>query len=150
MTIKKVDPCSECGSRSKDIHHWTCGMQTVEQAILNHKIYRVRMQEEVLRNIKAYQRRGKQITFWQGKFAMVKHENNVLRKKVEKLQRQLFKAYEFKEESREDNEYVGQVSVQSRCRGIIPPVAEVKENQLNIYWWDNIPELRSRKETMES
>jgi hypothetical protein len=39
----------------------------------------------VARLTKAIRRQRELVTFWQGKFAMVKHENNKLRRKVEAL-----------------------------------------------------------------
>jgi hypothetical protein len=70
-------PCGECGLYEPD-HRLTCGMQTIEQRAARAVILQQQTQSR-LRRIMALEG---SVTFWQGKYSIVKHENNKLRRKV--------------------------------------------------------------------
>lgn len=73
-------PCKECGSYDNERHHPYCSKASDEQKIRGYlDYYEAWLRENAERN-KMYTRLSKDITFWQGKYRIVKHENNKLRK----------------------------------------------------------------------
>ncbi len=77
------EKCPECGAYqiSSNSHSITCSLQDWKETAL-------RYYNAWLRDSKALtevrHRSFNQVTFWQGKFHAVKHENNQLRKKLKK------------------------------------------------------------------
>jgi hypothetical protein len=78
-------PCPECGTYDASHHIPTCSLQTVEQKAALMMLY---YQEWILtheRWMKNSRRLREMLTFWQGKHAILKQENNALRKKIKSL-----------------------------------------------------------------
>ena len=75
-------PCPECGSYDTDSHTPFCSQQTIEQLRKQVKIY----YDAWLTNQNSYthnrRRMNEEITKWRGKNAILRHENNQLRKKL--------------------------------------------------------------------
>ncbi len=86
-----TNPCPKCQCYGS--HHYTCEDATIEQvresAVLYHKAWlgietphreEVKALREVIQEWR--RKRDAEVTFWQGKFSIVKTENNALRKKL--------------------------------------------------------------------
>lgn len=71
-------PCSECGSYDAESHLHTCSHASRETLLKT-----IAAGKEVVNKYAEWLRRSQeQVTFWQGKFRIVKHENNKLRSKL--------------------------------------------------------------------
>lgn len=85
MTADNPEPvrCPECeayGGR----HCFNCSLQTVEQEIAWGPHYHARWTEQIKLNGEYGIRLRKEVTLWQGKHALLRHENNKLRSKLRK------------------------------------------------------------------
>ena len=87
MAIKADWRCSECSTAYRNRHHHDCSQQTQVERIK-------RLRETLAMNVDARLHAEKQFKrwneiagFWHGKYAIVKNENNVLRRKVSKQRR---------------------------------------------------------------
>jgi hypothetical protein len=77
--------CDECRSPD-DIHHSvTCSKATAERRAELYKAYYEMMQRTQQHNTRAFNLLRDRVTFWQGKCAILKRENNALRRKLAKL-----------------------------------------------------------------
>ncbi len=72
-------PCHECGAYHG--HSYTCSHLTLEQA----KEYLLDCSRGLKRSHESWLHLRREVTFWQGKFHMVRHENNKLRKNNRRL-----------------------------------------------------------------
>ena len=75
-------PCEECGSFDHDNHHPRCSKKSDKEKIRGFIEYYeawLKIREETDRIIERFR---KKITFWEGKYKIVKQENNALRKKL--------------------------------------------------------------------
>jgi hypothetical protein len=75
-------PCEECGSYDSENHHPKCGKKSDEEKIREFSYYYEVWLDTNDQLIKLIKKRAEEITFWQGKYRMVKHENNKLRRKL--------------------------------------------------------------------
>lgn len=75
--------CPECGTGS-GLHCSECSLQTVEQKIAWGPYFYALWREQMKRNAESQIRLLRLVTLWQGKHAMLRHENNKLRKKLMK------------------------------------------------------------------
>lgn len=82
LTERARCPDPKCGAYEG--HHVLCDLQSVEHKASQAVAYYYAWLEEHKRYSSLYDRHKKGVTFWQGKFRMVKHENNTLRKKLNK------------------------------------------------------------------
>lgn len=72
----KAEKCPECNALKG--HSITCSLQSVEEKAAQTMIYyNAWLHAQVVS-----QRLKAQVTFWQGKHAMLRHENNKLRKRL--------------------------------------------------------------------
>lgn len=76
------EKCSECGSYGR--HSPICNEQTLEEAKENTHHYYNAWLKQLDRDRTSSGKLRKQLIFMQGKYMMVKHENNKLRNKVYK------------------------------------------------------------------
>lgn len=76
------DICKECHAYGG--HSPLCGNQTLEDAKRNAKQYYEAWLRNEYRDSNSSGRLRKKLIFWQGKFNMVKQENNKLRRKLYK------------------------------------------------------------------
>jgi len=72
--------CPECNALTG--HCITCSRQTVEEKAAQATRYYDAWVRDCAHYLALLERQRKQITFWQGKHAMLKRENNALRKKL--------------------------------------------------------------------
>lgn len=81
-TYKEPKPCKVCGSFYSETHHPECPEIPIEQKIRDYDYY-VQLCNKLRRElVAAHDKSNEKITLWQGKFAIVKEENNALRKKL--------------------------------------------------------------------
>lgn len=85
--VLPISPCSECGAY-KD-HAPECSKNTYEDLRRHLDLYVTSWRKLEMakreKNKKLWEiidAKAKEVTFWQGKFRIVKHENNQLRKKL--------------------------------------------------------------------
>jgi hypothetical protein len=74
-------PCPDKGCGARFGHSLICRLASVEERAAQ----RDTAVQGWHKSISEAERLRQQVVFWQGKFAMVKHENNKLRRKVEAL-----------------------------------------------------------------
>jgi len=84
MKKRLKNPCPECGSYYEDDHAIDCSKMGDEEKAEKLKQYYQAWLELTNERRALILRYGKDITFWQGKFRIVAHENNALRRKLYK------------------------------------------------------------------
>lgn len=76
------EKCPECGTWKATHHRIDCQLQTVEEKAASAAWYSCAWMDAMKEVRELRQRIYPQITFWQGKYAIVKQENNVLRRRL--------------------------------------------------------------------
>ena len=84
--ISKRFYCQECGSYSENWHKLDCSHLTLERRAQLLDCYLKTANEAARRITIANKRLSEQVTFWKGKFSILKEENNALRRKLRKLE----------------------------------------------------------------
>lgn len=72
-------PCKECGSYDDEHHGVECSHTSVERKAELYKMYYEMRKRSQQANAVSFKRVKEQVTFWQGKCAILKRENNALR-----------------------------------------------------------------------